>query len=61
MALSLRRANAVKNELVGQGVPPDAIAVVGKGESAPLPAAGDGVREPQNRLASVPHLADRHA
>jgi hypothetical protein len=53
MALSLRRANSVKNELVRQGVPADAIAVVGKGESNPLVATGDGVREPQNRRVEI--------
>jgi hypothetical protein len=53
MALSLRRANSVKNELVRQGVPPDAIAVIGKGESSPLVATGDGVREPQNRRVEI--------
>jgi len=53
MALSLRRANSVKNELVRQGVPADAVAVVGKGESNPLVATGDGVREPQNRRVEI--------
>ena len=53
MALSLRRANSVKNELVRQGVPADAIAVIGKGESNPLVATGDGVREPQNRRVEI--------
>lgn len=53
MALSLRRANAVKNELVRQGVPADAITVIGKGESNPLVATGDGVREPQNRRVEI--------
>jgi hypothetical protein len=53
MALSLRRANAVKNELVRQAVPADAITVVGKGESQPLVATGDGVREPQNRRVEI--------
>jgi len=53
MALSLRRANSVKAELVRQGVPADAIAVVGKGESQPLVATGDGVREPQNRRVEI--------
>ena len=53
MALSLRRANSVKGELVRQGVPADAIAVVGRGESNPLVATGDGVREPQNRRVEI--------
>jgi hypothetical protein len=53
MALSLRRANSVKNELVRQGVPADAIAVIGRGESNPLVATGDGVREPQNRRVEI--------
>ena len=53
MALSLRRANSVKNELVRQGVPADAIAVIGKGESSPLVGTGDGVREPQNRRVEI--------
>jgi hypothetical protein len=53
MALSLRRANSVKNELVRQGVPADAISVVGRGEANPLVATGDGVREPQNRRVEI--------
>jgi hypothetical protein len=53
MALSLRRANAVKNELVRQGVPADAIAVVGKGETQLLVPTGDNVREPQNRRVEI--------
>ena len=53
MALSLRRANAVKNEMVRQGVPADAIAVVGKGETQLLVPTGDQVREPQNRRVEI--------
>jgi hypothetical protein len=54
MALSLRRANSVKAELVRQGgVPADAVAVVGRGEANPLVATGDGVREPQNRRVEI--------
>jgi hypothetical protein len=53
MALSLRRANAVKNELVRQGVPDQAIAVVGKGETQLLVPTGDQVREPQNRRVEI--------
>jgi hypothetical protein len=53
MALSLRRANAVKQGLIQQGVPDQAISVIGKGESSPLVATGDGVREPQNRRVEI--------
>lgn len=53
MALSLRRANAVKNELVRQGVPADAITVNGRGEQGLLVQTGDGVREPQNRRVEL--------
>ena len=38
MALSLRRANAVKDALVREGVPAPAITVIGKGESQPAGA-----------------------
>ncbi|SJZ87476.1 OmpA family protein [Enhydrobacter aerosaccus] len=53
MALSLRRANAVKDALVRDGVPATAISVVGRGESQPLVPTPDGVREPQNRRVEI--------
>ena len=53
MALSLRRANAVKDALVQQGVPAPAISVVGRGEDELLVPTGDGVREPQNRRVVI--------
>lgn len=53
MALSLKRGNAVKAELVQLGIPADQISVVGKGESEPLVATPDGVREPQNRRVEI--------
>jgi outer membrane protein OmpA-like peptidoglycan-associated protein len=52
-ALSVRRANAVKDALVREGVPADAIAVVGRGESQPLVPTPDGVREAQNRRVEI--------
>ena len=53
MALSLRRANAVKDVLVREGIPAAQIAVVGRGESQPLIQTADGVREPQNRRVEI--------
>ena len=53
MALSLRRANAVKDALVRDGVPATAISVVGKGEHDLLVPTADGVREPQNRRVVI--------
>ncbi|MFO1083169.1 MAG: OmpA family protein [Reyranellaceae bacterium] len=53
MALSLRRANAVKDALVRNGVPATAITVIGKGETGLLVPTADGVREPQNRRVEI--------
>jgi outer membrane protein OmpA-like peptidoglycan-associated protein len=53
MALSLRRANAVKDALVREGVPATNISVVGRGEEQPLVQTADGVREPQNRRVEI--------
>ncbi len=53
MALSLRRANAVKDALLRNGVPERDISVVGLGESQPLVPTADGVREAQNRRVEI--------
>jgi hypothetical protein len=53
MALSLRRANMVKDALVQNGVPAGAINAVGVGEQGLLVQTGDGVREPQNRRVEM--------
>ena len=53
MALSLRRANAVKDALVKLGVPAAAITTVGVGEKNLLVKTGDNVREPQNRRVEI--------
>ena len=53
MALSLRRANTVKDALVREGVAAASIAVVGRGEQVLLVQTKDGVREPQNRRVEI--------
>ena len=51
--LSQRRAEAVASELVARGVSRNDIGVTAFGESRPLVATADGVREPQNRRVEI--------
>ena len=51
--LSERRAESVANELVARGVPRNDISVQAFGESRPLVATADNVREPQNRRVEI--------
>lgn len=51
--LSMRRSNIVKAEMVRQGVSPSSISASGKGETELLVQTADGVKEPQNRRASI--------
>jgi outer membrane protein OmpA-like peptidoglycan-associated protein len=53
MGLSIRRATAVKAELVKDGVPANAITTQGFGETHLLVPTGPGVREPQNRRVEI--------
>ena len=53
MALSRRRAEAVKAALVKLGLSAGNISLVARGESAPLVATADGVREPRNRRVEI--------
>jgi outer membrane protein OmpA-like peptidoglycan-associated protein len=53
MALSLRRASAVKDALVREGIAATAITVRGRGEEALLVPTKEGVREPQNRRVEI--------
>ena len=52
-ALSERRANAVKNEMMQAGLNSAEISTVGKSFDDPLIPTGPGVREPQNRRAMI--------
>jgi outer membrane protein OmpA-like peptidoglycan-associated protein len=51
--LSERRANAVAQAMVGQGVPRQAMAVSGRGKNDQRVPTADGVREPQNRRVEI--------
>ncbi len=53
MALSKRRAEAVKAELIKNGVPGHIIEVIGRGKTDLLVPTGDNVREPQNRRVQI--------
>jgi outer membrane protein OmpA-like peptidoglycan-associated protein len=53
LGLSQRRAQAVADMLIANGVPAEEIEVDWRGETEPLVPTGDGVREPQNRRATI--------
>jgi outer membrane protein OmpA-like peptidoglycan-associated protein len=52
-ALSLRRAERVRDELVKAGIAADRIRVEGRGEREPLVPTPDEVAEPRNRRVEV--------
>jgi outer membrane protein OmpA-like peptidoglycan-associated protein len=52
-ALSVRRAESVKDEMVRQGLTADSVAIEGKSFHDPLVPTGPGVREPKNRRAVI--------
>jgi len=51
--LSECRSGAAKANMVGKGIPEGAISTSGKGESDLMVQTGDGIKEPQNRRATV--------
>ncbi len=53
LRLSQRRADVVRKALEAQGISGDQVVVMAKGESEPLVATADGVREAQNRRVQV--------
>ncbi len=53
MGLSIRRAQAVADELMRDGVARELITTRGFGERQPLVTTADGVREPQNRRVEI--------
>jgi OOP family OmpA-OmpF porin len=52
-ALSLRRADSVRDALISGGIPADAITVAGRGESEPAVPTADGVRKQANRRVEL--------
>lgn len=52
-ALSLRRAEFVRGELIKRGVAPDNIQASGRGEREPIVPTADGVAEPRNRRVEI--------
>lgn len=52
-ALSLRRANAIRDVLVARGFKADLIDAVGRGEREPVVPTDDDVPEPRNRRADI--------
>ena len=53
LALSRKRAEAVRQALLGSGVPADRITINAHGEDRPRVATPDGVREPRNRRVEI--------
>ncbi len=51
--LAMRRATAIKKELVARGVAADAITISGRGEHELLVQTNDNVREPANRRGVI--------
>jgi OmpA-OmpF porin, OOP family len=52
-ALSLQRAQAVRELLVAQGFAPELVEAVGRGEREPVVPTGPNVDEPRNRRAEI--------
>jgi OOP family OmpA-OmpF porin len=53
MVLSQERAEGVKNHLIANGIAPNTIDTKWVGESEPIVATADGVREPKNRWVAI--------
>lgn len=51
--LSLQRAERVRDDLVGRGIPAENIEVSGRGKREPLVPTSEGVPEPKNRRVEI--------
>ncbi len=52
-ALSLKRAEAVRKELIDAGIVPDSISIAGRGAREPVVPTAGGVSEPRNRRVEI--------
>ena len=52
-ALSLQRAQTMREEMLSLGIPPDRIRASGRGEREPLVPTEDGIDEPRNRRVEI--------
>jgi OmpA-OmpF porin, OOP family len=52
-ALSLQRAQTMREAMLGLGIPPARIRAAGRGERDPLVPTADGVDEPRNRRVEI--------
>jgi OmpA-OmpF porin, OOP family len=52
-ALSKRRAQAIRQQLIASGVQPELIEAVGRGEREPLVTTADDIYEPRNRRTEI--------
>ena len=52
-SLSLQRAEKLRSEMLGLGIPPARIRAAGRGEREPLVPTADGVDEPRNRRVEI--------
>jgi outer membrane protein OmpA-like peptidoglycan-associated protein len=52
-ALSLQRAQTLREAMLGLGIPAARIRAAGRGERQPLVASEDGVEEPRNRRVEI--------
>jgi outer membrane protein OmpA-like peptidoglycan-associated protein len=52
-ALSLQRAQTMREAMLGLGIPPNRIRAAGRGEREPLVPTADGVDEPRNRRVEI--------
>jgi len=52
-ALSLKRAERVRNDFTGRGIRTDSISIAGRGEREPVVPTADEVSEPRNRRVEI--------